>query len=78
MNYVPFSIIKVVKDGVDHSGRATEDMKCLLPLKHLNREFEFRSSLNVRLRFFCVVLSCVGNGLATGRSTFYLCLCCPV
>jgi hypothetical protein len=32
---MPFSIIRVTKDGADHSGHVAEGMKCLHPLKTL-------------------------------------------
>jgi uncharacterized membrane protein YkvI len=41
---------------------------CLLWLEHWDRGFEYHSRHICVSAFFCVVLSCVGTGLASGRS----------
>jgi len=48
---------------------AQSKARSLWPLEHWGRGFESRSRHECVSAFFCVVLSCVGSGLAMGRST---------
>jgi hypothetical protein len=50
------------------SGRAVESTYCLRPPEHSDHGFESRSRHGCVSAFFCVVLSCVGRGLASVRS----------
>jgi hypothetical protein len=50
------------------SSRTVWGTYCLRPLEHWDPGFESRSRHGCVSAFFCVVLSCVGRGLASGRS----------
>jgi hypothetical protein len=48
------------------SGRAVQGTYSLRPLEHWDLEFESHSRHGYVSAFFCVMLSCVGRGLASG------------
>jgi hypothetical protein len=56
------------KEDAGSNGRAVWDMYCFRPLENWDCGFESHSKHEYVYAFFCVVLFCVGRGLASGRS----------